>query len=195
MNNKSGELLDRTRIRQLLTELGTRCAARGFSVEMFIVGGAAIALVYGERRATRDLDAIFEPKMEVYAEAKKMADELGLPEDWLNDGVKGLLPDFPDNGSQFTSSSNGIHAIVPSPEYLFAMKATSARIDIDDDDLKLLGKIIGIKSAEDAYAMVERFYRQERIPAKSGFYLQSIYPEDVSAMPGYLPDLRGGIGF
>jgi Nucleotidyltransferase of unknown function (DUF6036) len=130
VNNKSGELLDRTRIRELLTELGRRCAARGFSVEMLIVGGAAIALVYGERRATRDLDAIFEPKMEVYAEAKKMADELGLPEDWLNDGVKGLLPDFPDTGLQVTTSSNGIYVIVPSAEYLFAMKATSARLDI-----------------------------------------------------------------
>jgi Nucleotidyltransferase of unknown function (DUF6036) len=130
VNNKSGELLDRTRIRELLTELGRRCAARGFSVEMLIVGGAAIALVYGERRATRDLDAVFEPKMEVYAEAKKMADELGLPEDWLNDGVKGLLPDFPDTGLQVTTSSNGIYVIVPSAEYLFAMKATSARLDI-----------------------------------------------------------------
>ena len=180
MNNKSGELLDRTRIRELLTELGSRCAARGFSVEMFLVGGAAIALAYGERRATRDLDAIFEPKMKVYAEAKKMADELGLPEDWLNDSVKGLLPDFPDTGSQATTSSNGLRVVVPSPEYLFAMKATSARLGIDDDDLKLLGEIVGIKDAEDAYAIVAKFYRQERISAKSGFYLQSIYPEDVS---------------
>jgi hypothetical protein len=136
--------------------------------------------------------------MKVYAEAKKMADELGLPEDWLNDSVKGLLPDFPDTGSQATTSSNGLRVVVPSPEYLFAMKAASARVDIDDDDLKLLGEIIGIKSAEDAYAVVETFYRQERISAKSGFYLQRIYPRDASAMVDYVPDrsdLRGGIGF
>jgi hypothetical protein len=157
MNNKSGELLDRTRISELLTELGTRCAGRGFSVEMFLVGGAAIALVYGERRATRDLDAVFEPKMKVYAEAKKMADELGLPEDWLNDGVKGWLPDFPDTGSQVTTSSQGIHVIVPSPEYLFAMKATSARLGIDGDDMKLLGEIVGIRTVDDAYDVVEKF--------------------------------------
>ena len=62
-------------------------------------------------------------------------------------------------------------------EYLFAMKATSARIGVDDDDLRLLGRIIGITTLEQAYALVERFYRSERISAKSGFFMQSIFSE------------------
>ena len=33
---------------------------------MLIVGGGAIALAYSNDRATRDIDAIFEPKMAVY---------------------------------------------------------------------------------------------------------------------------------
>ena len=32
--------------------------------------------------------AIFEPKMRIYEPASSLADELGLPGDWLNDGVK-----------------------------------------------------------------------------------------------------------
>jgi hypothetical protein len=83
-----------------------------------------------------------------------MADEFELPLDWLNDGVKGLLPDFADSGEQFTTTSEGIHIVVPSPEYLFAMKATSARIGIDDDDLRLLGTLIGIRNADQAYEVV-----------------------------------------
>ena len=116
----------------------------------------------------------------------------------MNDGVIVLLPDFPDTGSQVATSSRGLRVVVPSPEYLFAMKATSARLDIDDDDLKLLGEIFGIKSAKNAYAVVEKFYRPERISTKSAFYLLSIYQEDMSAMldhPPDPPDLRGGIGF
>jgi hypothetical protein len=179
VSSESGELLDRDRIRELLAELGRRCASHGFTVEMFIVGGSAIALAYGERRSTRDVDAVFEPKMEVYVEARKMADEFGLPEDWLNDGVKGLLPDFPDTGKQTTEMSEGIHVIVPSAEYLFAMKATSARLEIDDDDLELLGCAIGIASAEDAFRVVEKFYRADRISAKTGFFIESIYPDKV----------------
>jgi hypothetical protein len=150
---------------------------------MFIVGGGAIALAYSDDRATRDIDAIFEPNMLVYQEAVQMADELGLPRDWLNDGVKGLMPDFPDNGRQVTTASEGIHVVVPSPEYLFAMKATSARIGVDDDDLKLLGRIIGITTLEQAHALVERFYRRERISAKSSFFMQNIFPEVPGSRP------------
>jgi len=38
-------------------------------------------LTYCESRATRDVDAIFEPKMRVYGVARSMADERGLPRD------------------------------------------------------------------------------------------------------------------
>jgi hypothetical protein len=173
----NGPLLDRARIQELLNELGRRCAAHGISAEILIAGGGAIALAYSNDRATRDIDAIFEPKMLVYQEAESMANELGLPRDWLNDAVKGFMPDFPDDGRQVTTASEGIHVVIPSAEYLFAMKATSARIGVDDDDLRLLGGIIGITTPEQAYALVERFYRRERISAKSGFFIQSIFPE------------------
>ena len=111
-----GPLLGQKRILELLNELGRRCADIGFSVDMFVVGGGGIALAYGADRATRDIDAIFEPKMRVYEIASTMADEFELPRDWLNDGVKGLLPDFEDSGRQFTVESGGIRVVVPSPE-------------------------------------------------------------------------------
>jgi len=174
-----GPLLGRERIRGLLIELGCRCAAVEIATDMFIVGGAAIALAYSERRATRDIDAIFEPKMRVYEVAKSMADELGLPRDWLNDGVEGLLPDFEDRGREFTFESEGIRVVVPSPEYLFAMKAVSARVGIDDDDLKLLGRRIGVTTAEQAYEAVDRHYGPERVSGKAGFFLQTIFQGDV----------------
>ncbi len=163
-----GPLLGQKRILELLTELGRRCADVGFSVDMFVVDGGGIALAYGEDRATRDIDAIFEPKMRVYEIASTMADEFELPRDWLNDGVKGLLPDFEDSGRQFTVESGGIRVVVPSPEYLFAMKAVSARIGVDDDDVRLLGARIGITTPDEAYAAVEKFYRRERTPPRRG---------------------------
>jgi hypothetical protein len=191
-NKSDGPLLVQQRITELLTELGRRCAAIGLSVDMFVVGGGAIALAYNGQRATRDIDAIFEPKMRVYEVVRSMADELGLPQDWLNDGVKGLLPDFEDSGRQFTVVSEGICIVVPSPEYLFAMKAVSARIGVDDDDLKLLGARIGITTVDQAYEVVERFYRQERIPAKAWFFMQAIYQDHVPLRSEESSDQRSG---
>lgn len=48
-----------------------------------------MALAYNTTRSTRDIDAIFEPKMLAYQIAAEVAAEReDLPEDWLNDAVK-----------------------------------------------------------------------------------------------------------
>lgn len=85
-------LLDRDQIVRLLQALSEELERRGTRAEVFLVGGAATALAYDARRATRDLDAMFQPKDEVYAAATAVASEHGLPDDWLNDAVKGFLP-------------------------------------------------------------------------------------------------------
>ncbi len=83
--------MDRAEVVRALTALGRRLADRDVVGELYVVGGAAIALAFDERRATRDIDAVFEPKLIIYQEAAVVAGELGLPAGWLNDGVKGFL--------------------------------------------------------------------------------------------------------
>ena len=56
-----------------------------------MIGGAAMAVAYGARRATTDVDAVFVPSKEVRTAAWRVAEELGREEDCLNDGVKGFL--------------------------------------------------------------------------------------------------------
>jgi len=170
-----GPLFDRSTIEGLIRELGHRCAAKGLNVEMFLVGGAAMVLAYSRERLTRDLDAIFEPKMSVYEEAWRLADERGLPRDWLNDAVKGLMPDRADDGEQVRFLSEGISVAVASPAYLFAMKAVSARPEDDGDDVLALARLLGVTSAEQAFAVMEHFYRPERITAKASFFVENLF--------------------
>lgn len=173
-------LLDADRVRSLLTELGARLAARGIDGRLFLVGGAAMALAFSRRRVTRDLDAVFEPKGEIYDEAAAMAGEHGLPEDWLNDAVKGLLPDKvrPVEGTA-SFSAPGLHVGVASAEYLFAMKAAAARQEADGDDLRLLARELRITSVGQALDLVERFYRPERLSPKTQLLLEGILTGDV----------------
>jgi hypothetical protein len=46
-------------------ELAGVLGQRAVDARVFVVGGAAMVLAYGQRRMTRDVDAIFEPKAEV----------------------------------------------------------------------------------------------------------------------------------
>lgn len=169
-----GPLLDRAHIERLLGLLGQRCAAKGFSAELFLVGGAAMAMAYRRDRSTRDLDAVFEPKMPLYKEAASIAREEGLPPDWLNDAVKVMLPDAPDADAHTVFEAEGISVAVASPEYLFAMKALSARQEGDSEDFMKLAEILGIRAAEEAFAVVERFYSPHRLTAKMSIFVQSL---------------------
>jgi hypothetical protein len=81
----------RDEILAALTALGADLAERGLVADLYVVGGAAIALAYDERRATRDIDAVFAPKNVVYAAAARVGAALDLPDGWLNDAVKGFL--------------------------------------------------------------------------------------------------------
>src|SRR3954469_11172790 len=79
-------------IRRLFVQLAEELSGRGVRAELFLVGGAAIALCFDERRATRDLDAVFAPTDAVRRAAAAVAEREGLEPDWLNDAVKGFLP-------------------------------------------------------------------------------------------------------
>jgi hypothetical protein len=80
--------MNRSEIVAALQALARRLEARGLEADLYVVGGAAIALAYDSRRATRDIDAVFVPKLEVYREAERVAEELGLPVGWLNDASR-----------------------------------------------------------------------------------------------------------
>jgi hypothetical protein len=130
----------------LLKEVGAELHRPGLRGEMFIVRGAAMALAYNARRATRDVDGVFEPKAAIYRAAAVVGARHRLPEGWLNDSVKDLLPGA-DPEAVDLFEAPGISVSVPSPSYLLALKVAAARVDRDADDIKLLAHICGLTTA------------------------------------------------
>jgi Nucleotidyltransferase of unknown function (DUF6036) len=63
----------RDEIVRALTALGAELAERRLVADFYVVGGAAVTLAYDERRATKDIDAVFIPKNEFYAAAARVA--------------------------------------------------------------------------------------------------------------------------
>lgn len=147
-------MLSKTEIQRLLRLLNEELSEAGSVGELFLVGGAAMVLAYDRSRATRDLDAVFEPRDVVYEAAARVARREGLPDDWLNDAAKGFLPG-PDQAATVLLDMSALRIRVASPGYLFALKAAAARVERDADDLRLLYRLCGFASLDEALDHVQ----------------------------------------
>ncbi len=148
----------------------------GVEADLFVVGGAAMAVAYDARRATTDVDAVFVPSKEVRTAASRVAEELGLEEDWLNDGVKGFLPGE-DAEQVGVYEGTNLHVAAASPKFLLAMKLMALRTERDIDDIKTLYEMCGLTTAEEGLEVLESFYRQDLILPRVQFLLQEMFPE------------------
>jgi hypothetical protein len=72
-------LLDRAQLERAFTALGERLVRRGVVADVFVVGGAAMALAYDATRVTRDVDSLFVPHGIALEEARNVAKDLGMP--------------------------------------------------------------------------------------------------------------------
>lgn len=145
---------------------------------------AAMALAYNMRRTTADVDGVFEPKAVIYEAARRVAARHGqLPEDWLNDGVKGLLPAGADRNARVILDLPGITVTVPPPHYLLALKVQAARIDRDQDDIRLLAREAGARTADDVLKIAEQVIGTSRLLPKAQFIVQEMFPADPPESP------------
>lgn len=164
--------MTKDKIIAVLTELGKKLVQKGIQGEMYLVGGAAMALAYDAVRVTRDVDAVFVPKNEVSRAAQAVAEDFGLPEMWLNDAVKGFLAGN-DKESIPVLEVPGLRVMAASPRYMLAMKCLAARIE-DESDIRYLVGFLGIKTLEEALALVESVYQERPLPARARFLLEEL---------------------
>lgn len=147
----------RKEIAEGIERLGQLAVETGIAVELVLVGGALMVLRFHARESTRDVDvAILAPTdaQKVRELARRVAEEHGWPEDWLNDGAKGYLIGL--SSGPVVLSAPGIQVRSPDTAQLLAMKLSAWRDDIDIDDAsRLLEEIKG--SRDEIWREVERY--------------------------------------
>lgn len=134
----------KSEIQSGLKRLGELAEQNGFSIQLILVGGAAMVLGFDARQSTRDVDAVIlspEEARMVRQLASQVAEEYGWPDDWLNDGAKGYMVGLTQGPSLFHSP--GIIATAPSLPQLLAMKLCAWRDDIDITDARRLLEVVG----------------------------------------------------
>lgn len=122
-------------MRALLGELDQRLRVRGMAASVYVVGGAAMALAYGQDDVTPDIDALASHRA-VAEEAKATADKHGLAEHWLNDAAGPWVPPRPKPAVR-RPSGPGLTVHIAPPEHVLAMKLVALRRK-DRADVRLL---------------------------------------------------------
>jgi len=167
--------LSRRDIEKLLRDLNAELSRQQVCGEIYLVGGAVMCLAHSAREATQDVDAYFRPARELRAAAARVALNSRIPENWLNDAVKGFLSDRGSFSVYEELSHLTIHTAEPG--YLLAMKCLSARIGEefhDVDDIRFLLRYLNIDSVQAARATIEAYYPLERFPQKTLYLLEDL---------------------
>lgn len=171
--SERGVELDAAGVRALFHELSDRLAQTGTAAQLFVVGGAAMALAYEPGRLTRDVDALFIPAPEVRQAAEAIGTEHGLEPDWLNDAAKGFLPGQ-DEHPATVFESDSLLVQVASPEYLLAMKLHASRDERDLDDAATLFLRLGYTTAEQAIELLTSTYSAGLLLPRHRYIVQDV---------------------
>ncbi|GAB1488432.1 DUF6036 family nucleotidyltransferase [Opitutaceae bacterium] len=173
------ESLSRNRISQALRRLGELAHAQKVTLEISLYGGAVFTLVYGSRDATKDVDAVIRPGKIGKTLAAKVAAELGLPDDWLNDDVKQFLAEKEVKRSLPEGEfGEGVRIVVPTAAYLLAMKLRACRPPLpgyagDYGDIRFLVQKMGVGSIEEAEAIHGTFFPHDTLATEAREVIES----------------------
>jgi len=143
--------------------------------ELYLVGGAVMCLAFQSRPSTRNIDALFIPASEIRIAAGKVAHQMDVDIDWLNDAVKGFFS--PNGRFDLFLEFDFLRVLVAQPEYLLAMKCLSMRIGeeyYDEDDVRYLLRYLDIETYDKAIAVISSFYPENQFPQKSLYALEEL---------------------
>lgn len=166
-----------------LEALSDELGKQNVTGEICLFGGTVMVLAFAARLTTKDVDALFQPTQAIRDLARRIAVEQHLPEDWLNDGVKGFI-----SGRHETTAGNlpqfaHLRLTMPVPEYLLAMKCMAARVGgtlnepSDVNDIVFLARHLKLESAKAVLDLVGQYYPANRIPVKTQYLVEGLYEE------------------
>ena len=99
----------------------------------------------------------FDSFQKIREAAAAVARTHGVPEDWLNEAVKGFF--LSDPPRQEVMELPNLRVWAPTPEYMLAMKCVSARFDTHDaDDVRFLMEHLALNDPQEVFTVIQRYY-------------------------------------
>jgi Nucleotidyltransferase of unknown function (DUF6036) len=169
-------LFSKDDIQDALRSLTKELVQSDVEITIQVVGGAAVALQVEREAATGDIDAMFRRSSQIFDAIKRVGDERGWPDTWLNDAVN-MYASHHDSADDWDiqTSESGVVILVARPELLLAMKLAAGRGRRDSTDIDLLLDACEISSIEEAAALFDRYYPADVIATKAMAQLKDRY--------------------
>jgi hypothetical protein len=184
-------------------QIGRAAASAGTRLQIAVYGGSALMLASNFRFATEDVDVSqLEHPLPGWLAlvVDKIAEKNGWQADWFNDGVAFHLSSLADYGLDHLefgtfprdATPPGLVVSVPSAEYLLALKLKAVRVtdpvrgETERLDILNLMKVVGISTAEDAIALLGRYFPVSAASSeKQRFLLNNMNREGGIDAPEY----------
>lgn len=174
-------LLDRDALLELLGVLAARLKVRGARASVYVIGGAAISLVFDARRATRDIDSVvLEGHGPLMEEVQRLGRERGLPGSWLNEQAAMYVSRQRDDHKAVVFDHANLVVAAASPEHLLAMKLQAARAS-DAADIRLLLSVLGIDNIPGAAGVLENVFPGTTMSNRARLLVEDILGSTPSA--------------
>lgn len=186
---------DREQLQAALDEIGVAAVEAGTRLDIAIYGGSALMLAGNFRFGTEDVDIaqIGPPWPPWLSEVVgRIALQNGWSESWFNEAVDAFLSslanpirDLVAFGSfPRASDAIGLNILVPSAEYMLALKLMALRVSDfekgtkDMNDVANLLRVLGITDVEPAIEILRRYFPKSAThPDKQRFVLKYILSE------------------
>jgi len=154
-----------------LQDLNQELKRRELVGEISLVDDAVMYLVFKSRISTADIDAIFEPKTEIYDCIDFVARKNGLSKDWLNDSIKGFSNLNTAQFLEYISLSN-LTILTATPEYMLAMKCLSSRVTNENErkDIEFLIQYLNLSSYSQVEDILLKFYPEKDFWGKDSIF-------------------------
>ena len=154
--------------------IGRAAVQAGARLQIAVYGGSALMLASNFRFATEYVDVSELGPLPEWLETvvREIASTNNWDENWFNDGVAFHLSSLADRATDHLEfgtfprddTSVGLAVSVPSAEYLLALKLKAFRImdpvrgENERLDILNLMQVVGISTAEDAIALLGRYF-------------------------------------
>jgi len=169
-------LFSRTDVEEALQLLATELVRANISVNINVVGSAAVMFLINREGLTIDIDVYHSKVDQVTQIVKNIALERNWPEDWCNDGVKMFVSHYDTPSDwELRVAVGGVQIFTAQQELMLAMKLLSGRGQRDQRDIEQLLQVCNIHSVSAAQRLFDHYYPTEVIAPKALAYLTDTF--------------------